>query len=319
MAIDISGASNLLTSGILSGQSQTNTNAAGTNNAFSTLLNTYMASSLGSALDFSGTGGTSSYMDSMTGLTGMGSLFGTGDSSSSSSLTMMLLLLLLADGSGKNNNSSLLNALTGNTSSAQTANTTGHQHVYGANAYTMNNTVPAAELSVTNVSGERAADSYRAVIDQFNVELNRRYNPGGTSVVPENVFVWDVTRAMGAEIPYYINSSTGAPAAVGAGTAANANAENDWLNTYGAAYGWTKVSAEDAQRYANSGMPAVASYKSAAGDGHMMVVSPSENGVYSSANGVALAQAGSTPSNYTYINSLYGPAITEQTEYFVHI
>ena len=60
--------------------------------------------------------------------------------------------------------------------------------------------------SITSSAGSRSAAQYRKVIDQFNVESNKRYTPGENTYC--NIFIWDVTRAMNAEIPHYINAET---------------------------------------------------------------------------------------------------------------
>ncbi len=177
-------------------------------------------------------------------------------------------------------------------------------------------------LTVNHVD-ERDPEKYKAVIGQFEVETNERYrvNKLGTGDTYCNIFAWDVTRAMGAEIPHYVNAATGEPAAAGEDGAAelDANATNDWLNTYGKQYGWTEVSAEQAQEYANAGMPAVTSWKNPGGHGHMQVVSPSEDGSYDAARGVAIAQAGRNLYDYGYITSVYGQSTLGNVQYFAHI
>jgi hypothetical protein len=126
---------------------------------------------------------------------------------------------------------------------------------------------------------------------------------------------------MGAEVPHYIDNATGAPvSSAGSNTTElNANQVNDWLNTYGSAYGWTKVSAEEAQYYANMGMPSVTSWKNPSGHGHLQVVSPSLDGAYNPEKGVAIAQAGRQLKNYDYITSVYGNGTLANVEYFVHV
>ena len=50
------------------------------------------------------------------------------------------------------------------------------------------------------------------LIEQFDVENSARYTPhkhGGDTYC--NIFVWDVTSALGAEIPHYVDAQTGAP------------------------------------------------------------------------------------------------------------
>jgi hypothetical protein len=177
-------------------------------------------------------------------------------------------------------------------------------------------------LMVSHVD-ERAPQTYRDVISQFAVETSERYrvNKRGVGDTYCNIFSWDVTRAMSAEIPHYVNPATGEPAAEGEDGAVemDANATNDWLNTTGKQYGWVEVSAEQAQGYANAGMPAVTSWKNPGGHGHMQVVSPSEDGTYDAGRGVAIAQAGRHLYNYDYITSVYGQGTLGEVQYFAHI
>ena len=175
---------------------------------------------------------------------------------------------------------------------------------------------------LTSVAGSRSAERYRSVIDQFDVENNSRYavNKKGTGDTYCNVFVLDVTAAMGAGIPRSVDQDTGVPAASGAENAIsmNANRISNWLNDYGSQYGWYEVTAEQAQALANQGCPAVTVWKNQeGGHGHVQVVSPSEDGVYDSSRGVAIAQAGRTLSNYTYISKIYSSSMNE-VQYFAH-
>ncbi len=187
-------------------------------------------------------------------------------------------------------------------------------------------TGPGARVTpeVVSTAGNRSAALYRAVIDQFDVEDNPRYaiNQKGQGDTYCNIFMWDVTSAMGAEIPYHTDKATGAP--LSSGQAANAvsmsaNRMSDWLNTYGAQYGWYEVTAEQAQALANRGCPAVTIWKNpTGGHGHAQVVSPSEDGLYDPSRGVAIAQAGKSLHNYTYIRNLYTTRMAE-VQYFAHL
>lgn len=132
----------------------------------------------------------------------------------------------------------------------------------------------------------RNASDYDNVINQFAVAHNPRYTPRGGNTYC-NIFVWDVTRAMGAEVPHWVNAS-GTPVGVGQGRELNANATNDWFHQHGARHGWRQVSAEEAQRMANAGHPSVASWKNPNGIGHIAIVRPGEI----NSRGPAIAQAG---------------------------
>jgi len=284
----------------------------------------------GSSL-FGNTQDASGFMENMLALMFAGMLFGGSDAG------IALISALLGSGSQENASSSFLSTLGTDTEQEETdINSEGTQSTlqasnllaYTNQASTVAGAVPAnawetANPLVVNHMGERDPGTYREVISQFGVETSERYrvNKNGVGDTYCNIFSWDVTRAMGAEIPHYVNAATGEPAAQGdaGATELDANATNDWLNTYGRQYGWVEVSAEQAQEYANAGKPAVTSWKNSGGHGHMQVVSPSESGTYDAERGVAIAQAGRHLYNYNYITSVYGQGTLGQVQYFAHI
>ena len=65
--------------------------------------------------------------------------------------------------------------------------------------------------AITSSFNSRSPELYRAVIDQFQVETAERYRPFRNGNTYCNIYVWDVTRAMGAEIPLYTDPETGQP------------------------------------------------------------------------------------------------------------
>lgn len=167
------------------------------------------------------------------------------------------------------------------------------------------------DAPLQNRPGERSASAYADVLDQFAVGNNPRYarRNGNTYC---NIFSWDATRAMGAEIPHWVDRN-GNPAAVGARGAweMDANATNRWLHNHGPRNGWRQVSAEEAQRMANQGHPTVASWNNPGGIGHIAMVRPGEL----TAGGPTIAQAGSSNFNSGTVRQGFGSA---QPEYFVH-
>jgi predicted chitinase/LysM repeat protein len=155
----------------------------------------------------------------------------------------------------------------------------------------------------------RNAATYADVIDQFAVGSNPRYarRDGNTYC---NIFAWDVTKAMGAEIPHWVDGA-GNPTGVGQGRELDANGGHLWLQNHGSKHGWREVSAEEAQRMANQGHPTVASWHNPGGIGHIAVVRPGEiNG-----NGPAIAQAGSRNFNDGHVRDSFGNA---NVKYFVN-
>ncbi|MCL2078499.1 MAG: hypothetical protein FWH17_01505 [Oscillospiraceae bacterium] len=175
--------------------------------------------------------------------------------------------------------------------------------------------------TITGSPENRNPSLYSAVVNQFDVENSERYRPGREGNTYCNIFVWDVTRAMGAELPYYTEPSTGAPRYYPDTKGANCNgaiAMDNWLHKYGAEYGWQEVDAKTAQMLANQGHPVVTS----AGDmGHVQVVVPSKDGNFDPIRGVTVAQAGSTRSigNYKYISETYNAnTLNTKISYFAH-
>ncbi|MFL5346408.1 MAG: peptidoglycan-binding protein [Hyalangium sp.] len=176
----------------------------------------------------------------------------------------------------------------------------------------------AAQVTNPPVRGSpssRNRATYDNVINQFGVGSNPRYTPrdsngDGSRDTFCNIFLWDVTRAMGAEIPHWVDSK-GNPAAVGKGRELNANATVDWLHQNGPQQGWHKVSAAEAQKLANEGHPAVAVWKNPSGIGHVAVVRPGEM----TSAGPAIAQAGASNFNNGHVKDSFG---TRPVEYFVN-
>ena len=177
-----------------------------------------------------------------------------------------------------------------------------------------------ASPAIIGSEGNRSAENLRAIIDQFDVENAGRYKPrdGYTYC---NIFLWDVTSALGCEIPHYVNADTGEPMTypdVTGSMELNSNRTLDWLVTKGVEYGWREVSAEEAQHAANAGLPAVTVWKNPGDVGHVQVVCPSEDGLYNAEKGPTIAQAGRKTLNYAYSRSVYSISGLSKVRYFVH-
>lgn len=138
---------------------------------------------------------------------------------------------------------------------------------------------PAAPKLTCGTLGGRSRDNYRKVVDQFDVEHNPRYTPNqptkGTTWC--NLLAWDVTRAMGCELPHWWGPKE-----------LPVNALWTWLMSHGADYDWTLCSEKLAAMNANQGRPTVAIWKNPDdGPGHIAVVLPG-----STERAVLIAQAG---------------------------
>lgn len=178
----------------------------------------------------------------------------------------------------------------------------------------------ACSPSVVNNVGNRSAAAYKSVIEQFNVETNSRYTPYKNGSTYCNIYVWDVTTAMGAQIPHRVDSQGNiATSSTSNVKYMTANRMYDWLGgEKGKEYGWKEVTAEEAQKYANMGCPAVAAWKNPKGHGHIQMVVPSKDGQYNSSKGVAISQAGSKVIEYGYISDVYKSSRLKDIKYFVH-
>ncbi|MCL2151646.1 MAG: hypothetical protein FWH57_01605 [Oscillospiraceae bacterium] len=172
---------------------------------------------------------------------------------------------------------------------------------------------------VTSDLQSRSPERYRAVIEQFHVDYAERYKPFRNGNTYCNIFVSDVTSAMGAQIPLYTDPLTGQPRDypdIKGAKSMGAVAMDQWLNEHGATYGWREVDAETAQMSANRGIPAVTT---AGGMGHVQIVCPSRNGEYDPVRGVTVAQAGRIVTNYTHITSIYGAnSLNNSVKYWIH-
>lgn len=140
---------------------------------------------------------------------------------------------------------------------------------------------------VRSAQGQRSVDGYLAVLRQFGVEQSQRYRPGAPGITWCNIFVWDVTSAMGCEIPHWYDPTTGATCAVGEKTITGlparemtANGTVAWLATHAPHNGWHQVPLGLAQYAANAGHPVVCAWVNPAGaHGHVAMLMPSGDAV----------------------------------------
>ncbi len=136
--------------------------------------------------------------------------------------------------------------------------------------------------AITSCPHCRSAEQYLAVVRQFDVEMNPRYRPardaaGEVAATYCNIFAWDVTRAMGCEIPHWW-----------IGHELNANGLCDWLGRTGIRFGWAQVDDAGAVAAAKLGQAVVATWRNPGGIGHIAVVIPTDS------PGVRIAQAGAS-------------------------
>ena len=170
---------------------------------------------------------------------------------------------------------------------------------------------------LTNQPGERNPEIYAQLINQFAVGNNARYRAGGGNTYC-NIFVWDVSRAMGAEVPHWIDSAgnIAVPGAPHAGEI-TINGGVIWMENHGVPqHGWSNANPQQAQDAANQGLLAVVMWKNpTGGHGHTAIIRPGTI----NAKGPASAQAGAVNFNSGHVadgfHSLFN---TGQLLYFTH-
>jgi len=123
----------------------------------------------------------------------------------------------------------------------------------------------------------RSKERLLEVAGQFAVTVHPRYAKEHTDACTRtwcNIYVWDVTSAMHAEVPHWVGPSRD-PAAPGPhNTELTANDMIDWL---GVGRGeWTRMAdADQAYSWADLGRPVVATYRARTGQhGHVAMVLP---------------------------------------------
>jgi len=150
-------------------------------------------------------------------------------------------------------------------------------------------------------AANRSKALYDNILNQFAANKNPRYAHRNGSTFC-NIFVWDVTRAMAAEVPHWVDRN-GDPGKVGKpNQELNANQLNDWFHKHGARHGWSQVTLAVGIQRANQGYPVVASWKNkkvpAPGKraiGHIAMIRP---GLPSAEGAPWMAQAGAKNRNY---------------------
>jgi len=100
----------------------------------------------------------------------------------------------------------------------------------------------AIQPAVTSREGARTGELYEQVINQFAVGHNPRYDPDAPDKPRAHIFIWDVSRAMNAEIPHMIGPRE-----------LTLIQTLDWLRYEGNQRGWVKVLPQTAVEGASEG------------------------------------------------------------------
>lgn len=131
---------------------------------------------------------------------------------------------------------------------------------------------PAEEMTVYT---ERTPENLLKAAEQFRVEKEARYRPwlGKTFC---NIFAWDVSRALGCEVPHWVtNDGKAAPPFAPGAREQTANSLYRWFALFGGAEGWRPVeSREEAEMRADLGYPTFAVWYNGNGSGHIALMLP---------------------------------------------
>ncbi|QQE75772.1 hypothetical protein KDJ56_07510 [Brevibacillus composti] len=155
------------------------------------------------------------------------------------------------------------------------------------------------------IPAHRSKEAYQKVLDMPKFDVTKSYLPDKYTYC--NIFTRDVMKEMGADMPQKL-----------------ANDLYGWFQTAQAKkQGWREVTAEEAQRLANQGMPTVASWKNTKGyHGHIAPVIPYAKGEKFNPNDVAgsvvVKNAGAKNYNYTTLSQSFGKSRVPEIKFFVY-
>ena len=162
-------------------------------------------------------------------------------------------------------------------------------------------------FDVTGSPSLRSPEQLWQIVQQFDVANTARYRPrdydgDGRRETFCNVFLNDVTRALGCEIPRRIESKW-----------MTANDQIDWLRAHGGSAGWIERKHNDSALLAAvaSGAPAVVTWRALTGSGHVALIVPTPP----NKTGRFVAQAGVICSPALPLKLAFGK---REVQYFTH-
>lgn len=164
----------------------------------------------------------------------------------------------------------------------------------------------ALDAPTTNAAGQRSAGALRAVAAQFQVETAKRYRPRDGKTFC-NIYIWDVTRALGCEIPHWLGTT-------GARIETTCNMLLPWLLNAGRTEGWREVDELSTGIHTAEGGPAVAIWRNPTGKpGHIALVLPDTD----TSTSTRIAQAGARCLFDAPITEGFG-RILSSVRFFIH-
>lgn len=145
----------------------------------------------------------------------------------------------------------------------------------------------------------RHVQTAAAVLSQFQVESSARYQPVKNTTFC-NIFAWDFTRAMGCELPHWIDVDC-EPCTPGIPGALETTANQLYDLLLAGRWWWREIEEAAAAARAAAGFPTVGVWYNSAGPGHIAVVEP-----LPASPGLRVAQAGAVCGRQFALRSVFG-------------
>ncbi len=166
----------------------------------------------------------------------------------------------------------------------------------------MNRAVPILLPLVVGCVGQRSAQRTNDVTAQFNLKHDPRYVPA-EGLTFCNIWAWDFSRAMGAEVPHWVDGREM--------TANEYGRPGGWFETEGQRLGWREVrSTGSVLAEVNAGNVVIAVLHNPGGHGHITPVVPD-------LHRVTVANVGVQNFQRVPIEQAYGHFLP-QVRYWVH-
>lgn len=173
--------------------------------------------------------------------------------------------------------------------------------------------LPITLPKITSMVGQRSATRTEQVTAQFKLESDTRYQPGDGKTWC-NIWAWDWSCAMGAEIPHWVDAKDMPckPFAPG-GRELSANSLADWFTSAAAkALGWSERRATaSVVAEVNAGNVAIAIVAIPGGHGHITPIVPDKLAIH-------VAHVGSNNRQRCTLAQAFGVALAAKVRFWVH-
>lgn len=159
--------------------------------------------------------------------------------------------------------------------------------------------IPVTAFRVRGTPGVRTPENLSSVMGQFNVESSPRYQPG-KGITCCNLYISDVTNALGAELPHWVDRKKALSSYPGAHSR-ETTANDIYDRLLAGVDGYTECTPDVALAKALLGHPVVVSWRNPSGPGHVGLVEP-----VSDARGILVAQAGAVCGRRIPLRAAFG-------------